>query len=464
MKRKLVLLIAMSLLLALLATGSVLAQSPGGLSYTSGVQVVNLDSTTANIGLTYYDQAGNVAATASDTVPGSGSKTYFPIHAAAGFNGSLVISSDKPITAIANTVTTNFAYGAATTSFSAGSTSLNLPLIMCNNSGYNTWFNVQSAGTNSANITIHYIPGTNGVAQSEGDTIAPGAAHTFDQAIGSSTENCSTLADGTGKFIGSATITSDEPVVATVMQLNTTSIPTLLGYNGFANSGSTTVVAPLVMAQNSGFFSGIQIQNTGSGTTTIDVDYSPNQVANGFEPANQGCANVPVGGTCTLITNGGQWTQQYIGSATITSSPAENMVVIVNTVKTTGAKKGASYEAFNPANASADVSAPLVMANNSGFFTGIQTMNVGADCALVTIDYGPNTAGAFNPNDETFSLLAGESLSVIQNGNSLNNTWGTNKYIGSAEISAPGCSIVVTVNELGSGAGDNLFTYIGYNK
>ena len=100
MNKKLLILVA-AIALALLIPGAVMAQSPGGLSYTSGVQVVNLDSSTATIGLTYYNQDGSVAATAADTIAGNSSKTYFPIQAPTGFNGSLVVSSDKPITAIA---------------------------------------------------------------------------------------------------------------------------------------------------------------------------------------------------------------------------------------------------------------------------------------------------------------------------------------------------------------------------
>jgi len=462
MKRKLVLLLALTLLLAMLATGSVFAQSPGGLSYTSGVQVVNLSGSTANIGLSYYDQNGNQVATPSDTIPANSSKTYFPIHAAAGFNGSLVVSSDQPVTAIANTITTDFSYGAATTSFSSGSTSVSLPLIMCNNSGFDTWFNVQNAGGSTANITIQYNPGSDGTADSETDSLPLGTAHTYDQATGSSTVNCSSLADPTtNKFIGSAQVTSDQPVVATVMQLNTSGFNVLMGYNGFSSGGSTTVTLPLIMAKNNGFYTGYQIQNVGGGSTTATISYSPNQVNNGFNPSNDSCSGLSAGESCTLIQNGGQWTQQYIGSATVTAS--QPLVVIVNQVSLGGGGAGpfgTAYEGFDPAGASSDVVAPLIMANNSGYYTGVQVMNVGSNCANVTIDYGPNLAGAFNPANVNFSLNANQSNTVIQNGGS----WGSNKYIGSADISAPGCDIVAIVNEVAIKAGDNFFTYIGYNK
>lgn len=466
MKKKLILLVV-AIAMAVLVPAAVMAASPGGLAYTSGVQVVNLDAGTASIGLTYYNQDGSAAATAADTIAGNASKTYFPIQAPIGFNGSLVVSSDKPITAIANTVTTDFKYGAATTSFSSGSTSISLPLVMCNNSGFNTWFNVQNAGATDATITINYTPGSDGVGGSEGAVIKPGAAMTFDQAAGSSTKNCGTL--GNPKFIGSATITSNQPVVATLMQLGTGGFNILMGYNGFT-SASTEVALPLIMANNSGYYTGMQIQNVGGSSTTATVDYSTN-LAGPYAPANDTCSLDP-GESCTLIQSGGPWTgNKFVGSASVSAS--EDLVVIVNQVSLGSPSKGpygTAYEGFDPAVGSNNISAPLIMSNNSGYYTGIQVMNVGGGSCSVTIDYGPNTAsgGTFNPVNETFSIPSGESKTVIQlgspPGNGGANVWGTNKYVGSAEISGTGsCDLIAIINEAASLKGDNFFTYIGYN-
>ncbi len=466
MKRKLVLVLVVSMLAALAMTSSAFATG-GGLSYTSGVQVVNLDAGTATIGLTYYNQDGTIEASPADTIPGNGSKTYFPIHAGVGFDGSLVISSDKPITAIANTITTDFAYGAATTSFSSGSTTVDLPLIMCNNSGFNTWFNVQNAGSSSASIDIDYTPGSNGVSGSESDTIAIGAAHTFDQASGSSTTNCDDLADGSGKFIGSARVTSNQPVVATVMQLGTGGFNVLMGYNGFASGGSTTVQLPLIMALNSGFYTGYQVQNVGGSSTVATIEYGTN-LGGALTPLPDSCSLDP-GESCTLIQNGGQWTSKYVGSASVTAS--QDLVVVVNQISAGGGGVGpfgTAYEGFDPSGATGAISASLIMANNGGYYTGVQVMNVGGGtCGTVTIDYGANLGGGFNPVNETFSLAAGASWTVIQNGsapgNGGSNNWGTNKYVGSAEITGSGCTLVAIVNELAITGGDNFFTYIGFN-
>jgi hypothetical protein len=474
--------IGLAIILALMGAASAVAQ--GGLTYTSGVQVVNLESTMASITLKFYDPDGNLAGSLPDTISGNSSKTYFPLTGvSAGFKGSMVIEADKQVAAIANLITTDFSYNASTTGFSGGSTSFSLPLVMCNNNGFNTFFSVQNAGGGAdANVTINYVPGSDGKSGvSEAATIKMGAAKTFDQTVGSTTKNCTDLAGSSGKFIGSATITSDQPVVATAMQLNTGSFKVLMGYNGFA-SGSATVSLPLVMANNNGFYTGIQVQNVSGSSTDVTIDYSPN-TSGIFEPVNE-TFTLAAGASKTIIQNGAassnggknDWTGKgkYIGAATVTSSPSQPLVAIVNQVSLGGGGLGpfgTAYEGFDPSTATANVSAPLVMANNSGYYTGIQVQNVGgSSCAGVTIDYGPNVApsGTFNPANESFSLAASASKTIIQNGpspaNGGVNDWSTaGRYIGSAEISAPGCTIVAIINEVSIASGDRYMTYDGFN-
>ena len=447
-------------------------------TYTSGFQVQNLESEAATVSLEFYKQDGTLAVTPPPqyTIAGSSSKTFFPINdAPAGFNGSLVISSDKDIRAVSNLVGSGPGnYFAATNGFQAGSMSVSLPLVMCNNSGFNTFFSVQNAGSADASITINYVPGSNGTAQSEPATIKPGAAKTFDQTTGSTTVNCATLADGTGKFIGSAKITSNQPVVAALMQLNTGSFKVLMGYGGF-NQGSPTVALPLVMANNSGLYTGIQVQNVGASATNVTVDYSAN-TAGVNNPVDETFALAP-GASKTIIQNGAppgngsvnNWgtVGKYIGGALITNSGSQPLVAIANQVLPSPAL-GSAYEGFDPTTATTKVSAPLIMANNSTYYTGIQVQNVGGSTANVTIKYGPNTAGAFAPADEVFTLAAGASKTIIQNGSvpgngSTVNNWGANKYIGSATITANG-NIVAIVNQVSfSVAGDQFATSDAFN-
>jgi hypothetical protein len=467
------LVVVLAVLVSLVVVGVVAAQA---VTYSSGFQVQNLENGTANIVVTFYKQDGTIAASSPYTISANSSRTFFPItDVAAGFNGSVVVSSDRNVRAANNLVGSGPAnYFSTANGFQSGSTSVSLPLIMCNNSGFDTWFNVQNAGAADANITINYVPGSNGTAQSETAVIKPGAAKTFDQKTGSTTKNCSTLADGSTKFIGSAAITSDQPIVAEVEQLNTGSFKVLMGYGGF-NAASPTVALPLIMANNSSFYTGIQVQNTGSAATTVTVTYSANTAA-ASNPVSE-VFSLAAGASKTILQNGpspangsaNNWATfgKYIGSATISNSANQPLVAIANQVRATPAL-GSAYEGFDPTTATTQASAPLIMSNNSTYYTGIQVQNVDTANVNVTITYGPNTAGAFAPAAETFSLTPGNSKTIIQsatfpaNGSTVNN-WGTNKYIGSATITANG-NVVAIVNQVSlSLSGDQFATGDAFN-
>jgi hypothetical protein len=464
----------------------------GGLTFTSSVQVVNLTSGTARITLHFYNPDGSEvgAPGVSDTIAGNSSKTYFPLTGVpAGFNGSMVVESDVQVVAITNLQTTDFLYGASTTGFSQNDVSqdFNLPLIMCNNSGFNTFFNVQNAGGSAETVDVTYVPSTNGKSGvTDSVTIQPGAAKTFDQAPGSTsgTKTCNDLKDASGKFIGGAKIHSTGPVVATVMELNTTTFKTLLGYNGFS-TGSPSINLPLIMANNNSFSTSIQVQNTDpTATTTVTIKYAPNNGGSGA-PADEVFSLSP-GQTKVVIQNSAppsngstnNWNTigRYIGGATISSNPNVNLVAVVNETSTglgSGGPYGSSFEGFNPGNATPHVTLPLIQSNNSGFYTSIMVQNVqnlsGTSCS-VTVHYNANTAGSFAPKDEVFTLTQGQAWTVIQNsappsnGSTVNNWNGVGKYIGSAEITASSCNVVGIVNQQRfSTPGDTLFTYDGYN-
>jgi len=439
------------LMMAFLLPTLVSAQG-GGITYNSGFQVQNLEGTTATIVIEYYNQDGTKAREVTDTIPANGSKTYFPIHPEGGFNGSVVISSDRQIAAIANLLASGAVNAAsATTGFSAGAATVNLPLIMRGNYGFDTWFNVQNAGTQTTHVTVTYYPGSAGNSGvTEEADIPPGAARTFNQATNP--------ALGT-RFVGSAKVTSDgQPLVATVEQVGSSpSFMVLMGYNGFA-AGSSTVNLPLVMAKNYGYYTGIQCQNTGTVTTTVTVAYGPNTVGS-WMPINDS-AVVPPGASHTFLQLGGQWTERYVGSGTVTSSPTQPLVCIVNQVLPGATPAdpdfGTAYEGFDPAQATPKASAPLIMAKNYGYYTGIQVQNVSATPCDVTVTY---SAGPWVPTAETKTNLApGASHTFLQ----LGGQW-TQTYVGSATIQGSGCNVVAIVNEVKPGESDQFFTYDAIN-
>ncbi len=428
-----------------------------GIVWSTGIQVQNLGTGTANITLTFYNSAlGNSAGSTNDTIAAGGSKTYFPVPlVAAGFNGSAVISSDQPVAAIMNLLGNSGAYAGSATGLTAGSTSVSLPLIMRANSGFDTWLNVQNAGNVDTTVTISYKPGSVGSATTETALIKAGAAHTFDQ------QNNANLG---AKFIGSATVTTNnsQPIVAVVNQVGKGTSKTLLTYDGFG-PGSTSVTLPLVMANNSGFFTGIGVQNVGNASTTVTIDYGPN-TAGAFNPVNE-TVTLAAGASFASIQAAGQWgANKYIGSAKITST-GQPLVAVLNQLRGTGVSVGTAYEGFNPSNLTNKVSAPLLMSHNGGYITAMQVANPGATAITINVAYSPNTAGAFQPtNISGLAIAAGSSVTIFQDGNSNGTNWGTSKYIGGATITATGGNIAAIINELNlAPTGDQFLTYDGIN-
>jgi hypothetical protein len=477
-----VVLVLLVTLIALPSAG--LAQ--GSLVYNSGYQIQNLEATEATVQIDYYDQDSTAVYSGSVTVSASGSKTIFPfitgpfgdnIVGPTTFNGSVVLSSDRQIAAILNTEASSPFYGASTNGFSAGATEVNLPLVACNNGGFDTWFNVQNVGTGPATVSVSYIPGAAGTAASDtGITIEPFRARTFDQSASSSTGTKHCGAGLGTKFVGSAKITSNQPVVASVMFLGTGTIKVLQGYNGFV-SGSTSINLPLVMANNSGYYTGIQIQNAGTNSTQVTLTFGANTIGNTNTP-NPETFTLAAGEAKTLIQAGGvsiyspnnDWSAfgKYVGGATITQTGSEPLVAMVNQNQYTSL--GSAYEGFDPANAGDTINLPLIAANNSGYLTGIQIQAV-SGTPNVTVDYGTNTGSGslLEPVNDSKTLNAGEVWTLIQSGPpgvlSGANNWSTaGQYVGSAKVSATGGTIVAIVNFVGPADGDRLYTYNGFNE
>lgn len=448
MKRFITFLIAA---LATMAMVSSVAAAPS--SYNTGFQVANLSSNEAAIVVSYVNQDGTTATTVSDTISANASKTYFPIAADAGFNGSVVISSNEQVAAIANVLGDGFAFGASYESFSGGAAEVNLPLIFANLGDFNTWFNVQNAaapGGADVTVTVSYA-GQPSCNQTE--TIAAGAAATFDQ----SQHSCLPA-----NYVGAATITAaGGNVVATVMQ---TSNATLLAYNGFT-SGSMMPVMPLAAAANGGFYTGIQLQNTGDTATSVTVDYTPSLAGDACSQT----ANIDPGASATFAINSGTdclglGASTFIGSAAVTANSASQPLVgIVNQLLYVGdatpGDKGSSYNAIDTAVATGSVTFPLIMQNNSGFFTGFSVFNTGGSSADVTCTFSANTLAGqtFVPADVSETVASGAALATVQNTSS-------DSYVGSATCSAAGGALVGVANELLPGSGDTFFTYGGFNN
>lgn len=439
------LLLVLSLMAMLIGAGSGAAMAQGAFTaYTSGVQVANLEASEAQITLTAYNQDGTTNGTpATATLAANGSKTFFPIsNVSAGFNGSIVVSSSKKIAAISNILSSDFKAGASYVGRDAGATTVRLPLLNANNAGFNTWFSVQNAGTADATVSVAYSDGKTNSA-----TIKPGAAKVFYQAQEGHTAKV---------FAGTITSTNNQPLVAAVIQESTSVI---FAYTGFTGAGSTAPVFPLVNANNAGYITGLQIQNTGTQSTDVTVSYTPSSAGTActekqtIAPGDSktfalaAFANSSLGAAENCAD-----TQKFIGSAKVTANSANQTLVGIGNQLLPG-KNGEAYGSFSAEEATAKVVMPLIMDRNGGFFTGFSVQNVGTAATSVTCTFTNSSvtvSGNLNP-DQALADLQGNKLA--------------DKYVGSATCTAgAGGKIVAVVNELGSTPGaDQLLVYEGVN-
>lgn len=433
------------MLTIILAFGSGPVSSQGPFTYTSGVQIQNLDPHDATVVLSFYQQTGAIQTTITDIIPSLASKTYFPLNMLpSGFHGSAIVSSDRRVAAVINVVDASFRAGASYVALTEGANEVYLPLLMKDNNGFYTWFSVQNIGASDATVNIYYSDGL----QVPNVTIKPGAAKTFYQSQ-----------EPHPRKVFSARIQSTQPIVAAVIQHDSR---VMLAYSGFSG-GAVYPVMPLINANNAGYITGIQIQNMGTTTTTVKVSYSPSQSGTSCEETQSippqdsktfalyAFAGVSLPGMTTNCAGG----QQFIGSARVTlNSASQPLAVVVNQLKP--GVNAEAYGGFDPDKAHNRVVMPLIMDRNSGYFTGFNVMNAGSMAIKVVCTF-TNTSYRVSGN-----LAPGEALTDIQNGKIMSN------YVGSGtcealdpSTNAPNLNakIVAVVNELRPSNNDEFLVY-----
>jgi hypothetical protein len=416
-------------------------------TYSTGFQIQNLSNATANVTIAFYPQ-GSATASASvpTTINANSSATYatLPSAVAAGFTGAAVISSDQSVASLVNVIANgNFNYGASYSGVTAGGKSVTLPLLFKASFNFNTFFSVQNTSSTLANVTINYSNGTSQTAQ-----IQPGSSTQFDQASNAS------LPAG---FNGSAVVTSDQDVAVAVVEAGPT---TLLSYNGFTST-STAPVFPLINANNSGFITGISLQNAGTQATDVTVSYT-------HSAAGTDCTETqtiqPKGTAFFAITsfaqsNAGENCANgviFVGSGKVTTnSTNQPLVGIVNQLNN-NTKKGGSYNGANPAEATSTVVFPIIQDRFFSYFTGFNITNVGDVATPVTCTFSGQSA-----TQSIASLAPGASFTAVQQGVIAPNYNGS----GTCTASATGAKIVGVLNQVSpSAATDAFFVSNGINN
>ena len=139
---------------------------------------------------------------------------------------------------------------------------------------------------------------------------------------------------------------------------------------------------PLINANNSGFITGIAMQNAGTQATDVTVSYTPSA-------AGAACTetkSVPAKGTAYFAVDSFATTQAgencangavFVGSAKVTANSANQPLIAVVNQLNSRTNKGGAYDSFDSAAGTSTVVFPLIQDRVAGYFTGFSIVNVG---------------------------------------------------------------------------------------
>jgi len=413
----------------------ILISSSGGTS--SIVFRNNSDSYTAQVNTTYFYWSSTVVEQQSSYTSPKSTTVLLPT--AGWLSGSaMAVASEDVAVVVENYQSSNgqtYSYNgiAATDSLNPGwgqvGTNIHLPLLMDNNSGWSTSVTIFNAGGETATFDLDYYgQNSGGPYQGPQGSLEPNASVTYNQ----SGSSCPT--------IGAGRIGSDQPLAVVVRQSYAGSVSG--AYNG-SSVGATALSLPLIMANNSGWYTGIAVQNLGSANATINVHYDPQP---GYPYKYTDIATVAPHSTAVFGQSGGQWgTARWVGSARISAS--QRIAAIVNE---TTAGKMSSYNSF--ANGTSLIVLPDIRTNVSGWTSGVQIQNLDNTTAYVQvwINDSQTWSGSIQAHkSKTFYPVPGTGTS----------------FQGPVTVQCTnGRRIAAIANTVGSGAGDLIRTYNGVNR
>lgn len=460
---------------------------------TTGVQVVNIGSSAANVQAVYYAEDGTQYTLPSQTLDNFGSSyTYFAEPSnEQSFSGAGILSSDQAIAAVVNTAFSSNK-GAAYEG-SAGSTEVLLPLVVRGFADVVSIIGIQNTDTTaSVQVEVEFVP-QGASSFTKNYTVQAGASQIID------------LAQETGfnsdEWIGLAIVRpvdGSTPVAASVMNYSANFV---YSYTG-ASETSDTNYLPLIRSGFAGNLTGISVvdANTANdGDTTITVEYSGaiyaadnqtgapiiedytctvqatlpdnesivfyNSGATDFTTIFGGSDSATVtGGTCqtnnhaNFDATGGL----FLGSAKVTATGTNAAIAsIVNDQSTSGISSGA-YTGFLSSQAGSRVVSPLARNNFAGTTSGTQIQNISTNEVTIVATYATSSLSnnTSAPPSKQVTLAPGQSTTFF-----LPIDWGSGSsetgWLGSVSVNvASGNGQIVGITN-DSPAGDaSLFSTI----
>lgn len=489
--------------------------------YTS-YQVVNIGSSATDIVVDYYDSSGVVQASAQRTfsnVAAGGSVLVLQYDETALGTGkySAVISAGEPIAAITNqqlnpTGATGWVGTPPFSTYSGasgGELEITLPAVMYNWYGYYTEIFIMNVGSaNATNVDITYVPGLMDVGFGPEPTGASGVTdndNSINQyaTLSKSQENMTELGatSGTfmGKFLGSAIITSDQPIVAVVNQHNVGDSK-LMTYNGFTDSATKTA-GPSYMRGYYGYYTTLLVANPDvSATANVTITYTPDTSEAFYNEAEAGSTigtvvvNHTVAPQAALTrydgptaTDGqsdlddhdetGHAFTKFFGSVLV-ESDIDVMVQVNVESEATGDGQAGSYNGIPTSAATTEIVAPVILADFYGYYTTMIVQNTTGTAGTCDVTYtSDGTYSTVKNHSETYThtLPANGSFTVYEgrkggqevgdiNSDPVWESGGNRYFIGAAEIVCTQPVVAFVNEEYDTTQIDTMYTMNTFNK
>ena len=511
MKSKIGKSLVLVLLLFIIITSTVNAQY-AGFTWSTAYQVVNMGSGNTTINVDYYDSAGNVVTAAHKQyvdVPAGASRLVVQFTDDPNLSGgrySAVVSSDRePVAAVVNqqlvaSGSTSYNPVPPFSSYSGvdeGSASVFLPAVAYNWYGYYTELYIMNIGTGTAsNVDISYVPGSiSGVAT--GNTGITDLNNTIPlyASITKSQQSLTTLGAPSGtykdRFLGSAKITSDQPIVVIVNEHNP-NVYKLFSYNGFPSSTDTDIAAPQIMRGYFGYYTTMTIANpSDSQTAAVQIIYTPSGAYNTVTSGSVGpvSVNYNIDPNTALTRYDGPDSKvaqsdlnnysRFFGSAEIKSTNGVPIVVEVNIeAVSTGDDQAGAYDGASIASATQNIVAPTIAADYYGYYTTMTVQNVTGVTGSCSVSYTSdstysavkNQSKAYNhtlPANGAFTVYegrkGGQQVGDI-NSDVFWQSGGQKQFIGSASITCTVNAVAFVNEEKDISQKDSMYTYNAFNK
>jgi hypothetical protein len=426
---------------------------------STAVFVHNISPTFSTITVRFYDLSGFHDQAWMRTVPvAPGESAVIDLGVEPtlppGFDGSVVVESSQPITAVVNRLAATGVPGegpAAQGRSSAGSFTIGggpammqatVPVVFGGYHGYHTTISIQNAGQAPGNYTVAFYP--NGV---------PVPLTTIQRSIATRAAARIRVGPESGlppDFVGSAVVTAASSPLEVISETIQVDSGVLLSYSGFTG-GANVANAPLLFKNYNGWVSGAQVVNVSQAPVVVNATFiqrdGPLSLGLGARPL------APNESITYYLPAINELPEGFVGSGVFTATgPIALVVQELNNDRGTGM----AYGGFSAG--SRNVSVPVIFKASAGWETGIQVQNLGNADALINAVY--HLPGGVTINESAL-IAAGSSTTLYQQEHPGIPVGAT----GAATItSVGGQPIVAIVNEVNyERTGDSSMSYEGIN-